>query len=57
MTKMPLLARMSSATGVVGPLAPSQRMRHWSFPALWLVMTFSVAAGMRTSHFWMRMSS
>ena len=30
MTKIPFSERMSSATGVVGPLAPSQRMRHLS---------------------------
>jgi hypothetical protein len=49
-TKMFFSARMSSATMVVGPLAPSQRIRHWSCAAFLLVMTFSVAAGMRISH-------
>ena len=48
MTKMSLLARTSSASGVVGPFAPSARMRHLSSAAFSPVMTRSSAAGTRT---------
>jgi hypothetical protein len=47
MMKTRLSARISSATVVVGPLAPSQRILQRRRSALRLVMTFSVAAGMR----------
>src|ERR1039458_9196820 len=50
MTKTPLSVRTSSAPEVVGPLAPSARMRHLTRSTLREVMTFSVAAGMRISH-------
>ena len=49
--------RISSATAVVGPLAPSTMMRALIFSALRLVMTFSVAAGMRISQSVIRSSS
>ena len=47
--KMRLSARISSATAVVGPLAPSTTMRALILSALRLVITFSVAAGTRIS--------
>ena len=48
-TKMFLSARMSSATAVVGPLAPSAMILALILSALRLVITFSVAAGIRMS--------
>src|SRR5947207_1846493 len=47
MMKMSLAERMASASGVVGPLAPSARMRHLIWAALSLWMTRSSAAGTR----------
>ena len=47
--KMRFSARISSATAVVGPLAPSTTMRALILSALRLVITFSVAAGIRIS--------
>ena len=47
--KMRLSARISSATAVVGPLAPSTMMRALILSALRLVITFSVAAGISMS--------
>lgn len=47
----PRVCRIASASGVVGPFAPSARTRHLSCPAFRPVMTCSIAAGMRTSHF------
>lgn len=46
----PFSPRMSSANAVVGPFAPSHTIRAEIFAALWLVITFSVAAGIRMSH-------
>ena len=46
---MRLSARISSATAVVGPLAPSTMIRALIWSALRLVITFSVAAGIRIS--------
>ena len=43
-------ARISSATIVVGPFAPSHRILHCNFAAFLLVITFSVAAGTKISH-------
>src|SRR5437763_379746 len=45
MTKTFLSARISSATEVVGPLAPSARILQRILSAFLLVMTFSVARG------------
>src|SRR5207248_374726 len=42
-------SRTASASGVVGPLAPSARMRHFSLRALSAVITCSTAAGTRIS--------
>src|SRR5438874_1641998 len=42
---MSLPARIASASGVVGPLAPSARTRQRSLPALAPLMTRSTAAG------------
>ena len=49
MMKTRLSPRISSAMVVVGPLAPSQRILQRMRSAFLLVMTFSVAAGMRIS--------
>ena len=49
MTKTPFSSRILSAPAVVGPLAPSQMIRALIAAALWLVMTFSIAAGTSTS--------
>ena len=48
MTKMSVRARIASASGVVGPLAPSARIRHFRRPAFSAVMTRSSAAGTST---------
>src|SRR6266436_3304223 len=53
----PRRARISSACGVVGPLAASATMRAFTASALWRVMTFSSAAGTRMSHFMVSRSS
>ena len=50
-------ARISSACGVVGPLAASATMRALIASALCSVMTFSSAAGTRMSHFMVSSSS
>ncbi len=39
-----------SASGVVGPFAPSARMRHWILPTFSAVICRSIAAGTRMSH-------
>ena len=44
------VSRTRSASGVVGPLAASARIRHLSWLAFFPVMTRSTAAGMRMSH-------
>ena len=49
MTKVSESARIASASGVVGPLAPSTMARAWVRAALSALMTPSSAAGMRTS--------
>ena len=49
MTKTFFSERMSSAAAVVGPFAPSARILHFTRSAFWLVITFSVAAGIRIS--------
>jgi len=46
----PFFRRISSALGVVGPLAPSARIRQRTRPALAAVIWFSRAAGTRMSH-------
>ena len=43
-------SRSRSASGVVGPFAPSARMRHLSWSAFFAVMTRSTAHGARISH-------
>src|SRR5260370_22329721 len=43
-------ARISSATAVVGPLAPSHRILHLIRSTFLLVITFSVGQGARVSH-------
>ena len=50
MTMTPLSWRISSASGVVGPLAASAMIRAWIGPAFSRVITFSRAAGTRMSH-------
>src|SRR2546428_5972072 len=49
-TNTRLSARISSAAAVVGPFAPSARIRHFTRLAFWLVIWFSVAAGNRNLH-------
>ncbi len=51
MMKTPFSIRISSASGVVGPLAPSARMRACTEGAFSAVIWFSRAAGMSTSTF------
>ena len=48
--KTPFLCRISSAPGVVGPLAASATILARMRPALPSVIWFSRAAGTRTSH-------
>ena len=50
MRKMPRSYRMSSASGVVGPLAASAMIFALMLPALRAVIWFSSAAGTRMSH-------
>ena len=50
-TTMPLLKRISSASKVVGPLAPSTMYLALILSAFSSVIWFSMAAGMRTSTF------
>ena len=45
------LFRIRSASGVVGPFAPSARMRHFNLPAFFSLITRSTAQGASTSHF------
>jgi len=49
-TKISFLNRISSASGVVGPLASSAIILQLRFCAFLCVITFSRAAGIKISH-------
>ena len=56
-TKIPLSARILSASNVMGPLAASQTTLALTASAFFTVITPSKAAGIRTSTFISRSSS